>query len=138
MILLHGWVKRNSTKNCVDTSVKITGRENSVIQKTKRLTFRATLIVSLVKEKDLLLMKFSPLNSNLFCWKRFCQRGTQSEPEKNPFIKLMHKKAVSVGSRMWMRMSFSKLFKGYPINSVRLLQCPHGFWKRFQKWFYLL
>ena len=67
MILPHGWVRRNSTKDCVDTSVEITGIINSVIQKTKRLTFRATLIVSLVEEKDLLLTEFSLLNSNLFC-----------------------------------------------------------------------
>ena len=46
MILPHGWVRRNSTKDCVDTSVEITGIINSVIQKTKRLTFGATLIVS--------------------------------------------------------------------------------------------
>ena len=51
----------------VDTSVEITGIINSVIQKTKRLTFGATLIVSLVEERDLLLTEFSLLNSNLFC-----------------------------------------------------------------------
>ena len=34
--------------------------------KTKRLTFGATLIVSLVEERDLLLTEFSMLNSNLF------------------------------------------------------------------------
>ena len=33
MILLHGWVRRNFTKDCVDTSVEITGILNSVIQK---------------------------------------------------------------------------------------------------------
>ena len=33
MILLHGCVRRNSTKNCIDTSVEITGIKNSVIQK---------------------------------------------------------------------------------------------------------
>ena len=51
MILLHGRVRKNSTKDCVDTSVKITGIINSVIQKTKRLTFGATLIMSLVEER---------------------------------------------------------------------------------------
>ena len=66
MIFLHGWVRRNSTKNCVYTSVEITGIINSVIQKTKRLTFGATLIVFLVEERDLLLTEFSLLNSNLF------------------------------------------------------------------------
>ena len=50
----------------------------------------------------------------------------------------MHKKAVSVGSRMWMRMSFSRLFRGFPINSVCLIQNLLGFWKRFLEWFYLL
>ena len=50
----------------VYTSVEITGIINSVIQKTKRLTFGATLIVSLVEERDLLLTEFSLLNSNLF------------------------------------------------------------------------
>ena len=35
--------------------------------KKKRLTFGATLIVSLVEERDLLLTEFSLLNSNLFC-----------------------------------------------------------------------
>ena len=54
-ILLHGWVRKNFTKDWVDTSVEITGIINSVIQKTKRLTFGATLIVSLVEERDLLL-----------------------------------------------------------------------------------
>ena len=53
--------------DCVDTSVEITGIINSVIQKTKRLAFGATLIVSLVEERDLLLTEFSLLNSNLFC-----------------------------------------------------------------------
>ena len=67
MILLHGWVKGNSTKDCVDTGVDITGIINSVIQETKRLTFGATLIVSLVEERDLLLTEFSLLNSSLFC-----------------------------------------------------------------------
>ena len=33
MLLLQGWVRRNSTKDCVDTSVEITGIINSVIQK---------------------------------------------------------------------------------------------------------
>ena len=66
MILLDGWVRRNSTKDCVDTSVEISGIINSVIQKTKRLTFGATLIASLVNERDLLLMEFSLLNSNFF------------------------------------------------------------------------
>ena len=47
----------------------------------------------------------------------------------------MHKKVVSVGSRMWMRMSFSKLFRGFPTNSVRLIQYPLGFCKRCQEWF---
>ena len=51
MILLHVWVRRNSTKDCVDTSVEITGIINSVIQKTKWLTFGATSIVSLVVER---------------------------------------------------------------------------------------
>ena len=54
-------------QNTVDKSVEITGIINSVIQKTKRLTFGATLIVSLVEERDLLLTEFSLLNSNLFC-----------------------------------------------------------------------
>ena len=67
MILPHGWVRRNFTKDCVDTSIEITGIINSVIQKTKRLTFGATLRVSLVEERDILLTKFSLLNSNLFC-----------------------------------------------------------------------
>ena len=67
MILLHGWVRRNSKKDCVDTNVETTGIINSVIQKTKRLTFGATLIVFLVEERDLLLTEFSLLNSNLFC-----------------------------------------------------------------------
>ena len=67
IILPHGWVRRNSTKDCVDTSVEIIRIINSVIQKTKRLTFGATLIVSLVEERDLLLTEFSLLNSNLFC-----------------------------------------------------------------------
>ena len=58
---------RNSTKDCVDISVEITEIIHSVIQKTKRLTFGATLIVSLVEERDLLLTEFSLLNSNLFC-----------------------------------------------------------------------
>ena len=53
------------TKDCVATSVEITGTINSVIQKTKRLTFGATLIVSLVEERDLLLTEFSLLNSYL-------------------------------------------------------------------------
>ena len=66
MILLHGWVGSNSTKECVDTSVEITGIINSVIQKTNRLTFGATLLFSLVEERDL-LAEFSLLNSNLFC-----------------------------------------------------------------------
>ena len=66
MILLHGWVRRNSTEDCVDTSVEITEIINSVIQKTKLLTFGATLIVSLIEERDL-LTEFSLLNSNLFC-----------------------------------------------------------------------
>ena len=35
MILLHGWVRKNSTKDCLDTSVEITGLINSVIKKTK-------------------------------------------------------------------------------------------------------
>ena len=35
--------------------------------KNKRLTFGATLIVSLVEERNLLLTEFSLLNSNLFC-----------------------------------------------------------------------
>ena len=65
MILPHRWVRKNSTKDCVDTSVEITGIINSVIQKTKRVTFGATLIVSLVEERDL-LTESSLLNSNLF------------------------------------------------------------------------
>ena len=67
MILPHGWVRRNSTKDCVDTNVEITGIINSVIQKTKRLTFGAILIVSLVEERDLLWTEFSLLNSIIFC-----------------------------------------------------------------------
>ena len=66
MILPHGWVRKNSTKDCVDTSVKITGIINSVIQNTKWITFGATLIVSLVEERELLLMEFSLLSSNFF------------------------------------------------------------------------
>ena len=46
MLLLHGWVRRNSTNDFVDTSVEINGIINSVIQKTKRLTFGTTIIVS--------------------------------------------------------------------------------------------
>ena len=86
MIWLYGWVRRNSTKDCVDTDVEIIGIKNSVVQKTKRLTFGATLIVSLVKERDLLLTEFSLLNSNLFCWRKSSQQETQSDPEKNPFV----------------------------------------------------
>ena len=67
MILLHGWVRKNSTKDCIDTNVEITGIINSVIQKTKRLTLGATLIMSLVVERALLLTEFSLFNSNLFC-----------------------------------------------------------------------
>ena len=67
MILLHGWIRKNSKKDCVDTSVEIIGIKNSVVQKTKRLTFGATLIVSLVEGRDLLLTEFSLLNSNLSC-----------------------------------------------------------------------
>ena len=33
------WVGRNSTKDCVGMSVEITGIINTVIQKSKRLTF---------------------------------------------------------------------------------------------------
>ena len=62
MILLHGWVRRNSTKDCVDTSVEITGIINSVIQKIKWLKFGATLIVSLVKEKQSNAATFRELN----------------------------------------------------------------------------
>ena len=40
---------------------------NNKLQKTKRLNVGATLIVSLVEERDLLLTEFSLLNSNLFC-----------------------------------------------------------------------
>ena len=61
------WVRRDSTKNCVDTSVKVTGIINSVIQKTKRLLFGATLLVSLVEKRYLLLMNVSLLILNLFC-----------------------------------------------------------------------
>ena len=50
MIFLHEWVRRNSSKDCVDTSVEITGLINSVIQKTERLKFGATLILSLVEK----------------------------------------------------------------------------------------
>ena len=75
MTLPHRWVRRNSTKDCVDTSVEITGIKNSVIQKTKLLTFGATLIVSLVEERDLLLTEFSLLNSNLFCLKKLSQES---------------------------------------------------------------
>ena len=50
----------------------------------------------------------------------------------------MHKKGISLGSRRWMRMSFSRLFRGFPLNSVRLIQYTLGFWWRFQEWFYLL
>ena len=67
MVLLHGRVRRNSTKYCVDTSVEIIGIMNSVIQKTKQLTFGATLLVSLVEKRDLLLTEFSLLNANPFC-----------------------------------------------------------------------
>ena len=63
MILPHGCVRRNSTKDCVDTSVEITGIINSVIQKTKRLTFGATLIVFLVKEKNFLLTELKKVES---------------------------------------------------------------------------
>ena len=31
-----------------------------------------------------------------------------------------------------------RLFRGFPINIVRLIQHPLGFWKIFQKWFHLL
>ena len=62
------WITQKKLyKRLINTSVDITGIKNSAIQKTKRLTFGTTLIVSLVEEKDLLLMEFSRLNSNLFC-----------------------------------------------------------------------
>ena len=67
MILLHGWIRRNSTIECVDTSVEITEIINSVIRKSKWLTFGATLIVSLVEERDLFLKEVSPSISSLFC-----------------------------------------------------------------------
>ena len=74
MILPHGWVRRNSTKDCVDTSVEITGIINSVNQKKKRLTFGATLIVSLVEKRDFLLTEFSPSNFNLFFQRKLSQQ----------------------------------------------------------------
>ena len=67
MILLHGWIRKNSTIDCVDTSVEISEIINSVIRKSKWLTSEATLIVSLVEERDLLLTEISPSFSSLFC-----------------------------------------------------------------------
>ena len=37
MILQHGWVRRNSKKDCADTSVEITGRMNLMIKKTANI-----------------------------------------------------------------------------------------------------
>ena len=67
MILLHGWIRKNSTIDCVDTSVEISEIINSVIRKSKWLTSEATLIVSLVEERDLLLTEISLSISSLFC-----------------------------------------------------------------------
>ena len=53
--------------------------------KTKRLTFGATLIVSLVKERNLLLTEFHLLKSNLIFFK-LSQQITQPKPEKNLFL----------------------------------------------------
>ena len=92
--------------------------ELSVIQNTKRLTFGATLIVSLVEKGKLLLKEYSLLNSNLLSRRKLIQQGTQSEPEKNLFVWLMHKKVVSVGSRVWMRMGYTRLFSGFPTVCV--------------------
>ena len=50
-------------KNFVDTKVDITGIIKLVIQQTKRL---ATLIVSLVEDRDFLLTEFNLLKFNLF------------------------------------------------------------------------
>ena len=53
-------------KNFVDTKVDITGIIKLVIQQTKRLKFGATLIVSLVEDRDFLLTEFNLLKFNLF------------------------------------------------------------------------
>ena len=72
-ILLHGWVRRNFTKDCVDTSVEVIGIKNSVVQKTKRLTFGATFVVSLVEERNLRLTEF-----NLFEFQSFLLKKVES------------------------------------------------------------
>ena len=89
IILPHGWVRRNSTKDCVDTSVEITGIINSAIQKTKRLKFGATLIVSLIEERDLLLTEFSLLYFNLFFQEMLSQQLIQAteDPVYSAFLK---------------------------------------------------
>ena len=73
MILLHGWVRKNFTKECVDTSVEIVGIKNSVVQKTKRLTFGATFVVSPVGERNLRLTDF-----NLFEFQSFLLKKVES------------------------------------------------------------
>ena len=72
-ILLHGWVRRNFTKDCVDTSVEVIGIKNSVVQKTKRLTFGAIFVVSLVEERNLRLTDF-----NLFEFQSFLLKKVES------------------------------------------------------------
>ena len=72
-ILLHGWFRRNFTKDCVDTSVQVVGIKNSVVQKTKRLTFGATFVVSLVEGKKLRLTDF-----NLFEFQSFLLKKVES------------------------------------------------------------
>ena len=71
MLLLHGWVRKNFTKDCVDTSVEIIGIKNSVVQKTKRLTFGATFVVSLVEGKNLRLTDFNLFEVQSFLLKKF-------------------------------------------------------------------
>ena len=87
MILPHGWVRRNSTKDRVDTSVKITGIINSVIQK-RRLKFGTTLIVSLV-EKRFSVDGIQPFEVQSFLLKRVESERKSIRARENP-IYLAH------------------------------------------------